>query len=113
MGVRAKLTDKPMKYRWCYFGEYDFGDQDEIRKDWSGQLTKRETRLRMGLPRFTIDFWRVPNGRKNKVLITLKFNDARVYEGIDAPSTVRKNQLKEWENEALLWLAKEGVIEVE
>lgn len=106
MGViKAKLTDKPMEYRWARFGEYDFGDQDEIR-------TSREVRISRGLPKFTIRFWRVPNGRKREVLVTLNFNDARMYEGIDAPSTVRKKQLKEWETEALSWLVENGIVEV-
>lgn len=108
-----RLTNKTLKYRWAALGEgYEYVDMDEMTKDWSGELSRREYRIKLGRPRHRITFRKIPKGRKRYIIVALIFDDNSKYQGIKVDNKyVTKKQMKEWETEALTWLIENGFVE--
>lgn len=85
-GYNYRLTSKLKGIRWTEFpkpipdNEFSFVDCDECTRDWSDKYGKREYRIMLGRPRYTISFKRIPKNRKKPVSIYLCFNDDGYFE---------------------------------
>lgn len=107
----VRLTRKATQWAWNEFGEYSYSDEDEVCKDWSEQMTSREKRIDMGLPRYFVMFDKVPLKRKREITVRMKFDDYGRLEDIDTLGNVTKHQLKDWIIEAVFWLRNNGYLE--
>ncbi len=105
-----RLTDKALIHRWKDFGEYSYVDEAKLSNDPTVR-ERRRAEIENGAPRYWIAFNRKPNKGKRLATCFLRFSDFAEYVGIDVKSTrATKKEIQAWENEALEWLTKNGVI---
>ena len=101
---KYRLLNNVTQYGWKRFGEYDYGDWDEIYTDGHSE------RIKKNKYKYTITFSRIPNGKKRGKILSLNFDDFANYAGITGDG-FSKEELKAYEEEALTWLITNFVIE--
>ena len=112
------MITKKLIYKYCWTVikdeennvSYHFTDWDYATVDHSGEKTRREKRIELERPRFSI-FWKIElKNTKKKArshLVTLDFDDeARLIE-TDIPKNVSKEQV----NKSIEWLIENGYLE--
>lgn len=108
------ITEK-LIYKYCWADikdeennvSYNFTDWDYATVDHSGKKTRREKRIELERPRFSV-FWALKNTKKRarRHFVTLKFDDeARLIE-TDIPKNVSKEQV----NKSIEWLIENGYL---
>ena len=114
-----KLNERLMGKGWVDIpqpvpnNEFHFSDNDVVTMDHSGTYEKRDFRIMLGRPRFTISFYKQASNLKKPSFVQLQFNDGGWFEGGGCyQRRVSRKTERQWIAEALDRLCELEAIEL-